>query len=172
LKIGFIGLGQMGREMAARLLDAGHALTVFNRSRAVAEPFRAKGARVAEEPGEALDNEIVVTMLADDTAVEAVWIAPGLVARMRAQCVHLNMSTVSLDMGKRLSALHKTAGSGYVSAPVFGRPHAAAQGQLDIVAAGPAGALARCEPLFKVLGKQWFTVGVEAWQANIVKSSG
>jgi len=159
----------MGREMAARLLDAGHVLTVYNRSRAAAEPFRAKGARIAGEPAEALDAEIIVTMLADDAAVEAAWIAPGLVARMPAACVHLNMSTVSLGMGKRLSALHKAAGSGYVSAPVFGRPRAAAQGQLDIVAAGPAGALARCEPLFKVLGKQSFTVGAEAWQANIVK---
>lgn len=169
MKLGFIGLGQMGREMAGRLLDAGHELTVYNRSRAAAEPFRAKGARVAEEPLQALDAEIVITMLADDAAIDAVWVNSGLAGSMPAAGIHLNMSTISLKMGKRLAELHQAGSSLYVSAPVFGRPYAAARGQLDIVAAGPGAAVERCKPIFGALGRQHFIVGCEPYQANIVK---
>jgi 3-hydroxyisobutyrate dehydrogenase-like beta-hydroxyacid dehydrogenase len=169
LKIGFIGLGQMGQAMAGRLIDAGHELTVYNRSRAASERFRSRGARVAGGQVEALDGEVVITMLADDAALEAVWIVPDLVSRMPASTVHLNMSTNSLQMGKRLAALHAAAGSQYVAAPVFGRPHVAAQGQLDIVAAGPKAAVEHCQPLFRVLGARWFDIGEEPHLANIVK---
>lgn len=159
----------MGQAMAGRLLEAGHELTVYNRSRAAAEPFWKRGAQVAAQPGEALDAEIVVTMLADDAAVEAVWITPDLVGRMPPSGIHLNMASISLKMGKRLTALHAAAGSQYVSAPVFGRPPAAARGLLDIVAGGPESAIARCKPLFDALGRNAFTVGAEPYQANIVK---
>jgi 3-hydroxyisobutyrate dehydrogenase-like beta-hydroxyacid dehydrogenase len=169
MKVGLIGLGQMGRAMAGRLLDAGYELTVYNRSRAAAEPFRARGARIAAEPIQALDAEIVVTMLADDAAVEAVWVTPDLIGRMPHSGLHLNMASVSMKMGKRLTALHAVAGSQYVSAPVFGRPPAAARGLLDVVAAGPEVAIARCQPLFSVLGRNAFIVGAEPYQANIVK---
>ncbi len=166
MKVGFIGLGQMGQAMAGRLLDAGHELTVYNRSRAAAEPLRAG---VAEEPRQALDGEVVITMLADDAALEAVWITSGLVQKVPPSCIHLNMATISLKMGKRLERLHEAAGSRYVSAPVFGRPHVAAEGRLDIVAAGPRSALEQCAPLFTVLGARWFAVGEEPHLANIVK---
>jgi 3-hydroxyisobutyrate dehydrogenase-like beta-hydroxyacid dehydrogenase len=169
MKIGFIGLGQMGRAMAARLLDAGHELTVYNRSRAAIEAFGDRGATLASEAAETLDAEVVVTMLADDAAVEAVWLTAGLVAKMPASCVHLNMATISANGARQLTAQHRAAGSEYVSAPVFGRPPAAAQGQLDIVAAGSEPALARCRPLFEVLGRQSFVVGTEPYQANIAK---
>jgi len=169
MKVGFIGLGQMGREMAGRLLDAGHELTVYNRSRAAAESFRSRGAGIARQPIELLDAEVVITMLADDAAVEAVWVASGLAGTMPSSGVHLNMSSISLKMGKELTILHQAGGSQYLAAPVFGRPYAAAQGQLDIVVAGPDAAIARCKPLFGVLGKQCFTVGTDPPQANIVK---
>jgi len=169
MNVGFIGLGQMGQAMAGRLLEAGHELTVYNRSSAAAEALRGRGARIAAQPIQALDMEIVVTMLADDAAVEAVWIAPDLVGRMPPSCIHLNMASVSLAMGKRLTALHAAAGSAYVSAPVFGRPDAAARGLLDIVAGGPEAAIARCKPLFDVLGRNAFTVGAQPCQANLVK---
>ena len=169
MRIGFIGLGQMGQAMAGRLLAAGHELTVYNRSAAATEPLAARGAHQADAPQGALRGEIVITMLADDVAVEAVWIATGLVQKMPPSCVHLNMSTVSLKMGKRLASLHRAAGADYVAAPVFGRPHVAAEGRLDIVAAGAPHAIERCEPLFAVLGARWFGVGAEPHLANIVK---
>jgi len=169
MKIGFIGLGKMGRVMATRLLDAGHDLTVYNRSSAAAEPFRAKGATIAQQASGVLGAEIVITMLADDAAVEAVWIAPGLVGKLPASSIHLNMASTSLRLAKRLAELHQAAGGQYVSAPVFGRPPAAATGQLDIVAAGAGASIARCQPVFSALGKQTFVIGTEPYQANIVK---
>jgi 3-hydroxyisobutyrate dehydrogenase-like beta-hydroxyacid dehydrogenase len=169
MKIGFIGLGQMGRGMAVRLLDQDHELTVWNRTRSSCEVLHGLGAKVAIHPEHIVDAEVVISMLADDAAVEAVWIASGLVGAMAAGAIHLNMASVSLRMGQRLSALHRERGSTYVSAPVFGRPQAAASGQLDIIAAGPPDAIARCAPLFEVLGKRWFDLGAEAAHANIVK---
>ncbi len=169
MKIGFIGLGQMGRGMASRLLDSGHQLTVWNRTRAVAEPFAARGAAIADTPAETLTAEVVITMLADDAAVEAVWITGSLVQQLPATTVHLNMASVSLRMGRQLDALHHQHSLPYVSAPVFGRPEFSARGELDIIAAGAPAAIDLCEPLFKVLGRRWFNVAAEAPKANAVK---
>jgi 3-hydroxyisobutyrate dehydrogenase-like beta-hydroxyacid dehydrogenase len=80
--------------------------------------------------------------------------------------IHLNMATVSMGISRQLTAIH---GNGYVAAPVFGRPPLAAQGQLDIIAAGPKASLEKCKPLLDVLGKQTFIVGEEPAKANAVK---
>lgn len=169
MKIGFIGLGQMGRGMAARLAARGHALTVWNRTASAGEALREAGATVAARAAETLEAEIVITMLADDRAVENVWLDGGLIDLMPAAAVHLNMASVSLDMARRLKRLHGERNSAYVSAPVFGRPSAAASGELDIVAAGAPEALARCAPIFETLGRRWFDLGPDAAHANIVK---
>ena len=169
MKVGFIGLGQMGRGMASRLIDSGYQLVVWNRTRAVSDTFAARGAAVANTPADTLAADVVITMLADDAAVEAVWIASGLLQKLPAATVHLNMSSVSLRMGQRLDSVHRQHGGQYVSAPVFGRPEFAARGELDIVAAGAPAAITRCEPLFKVLGRRWFNVAAEAPKANAVK---
>jgi 3-hydroxyisobutyrate dehydrogenase-like beta-hydroxyacid dehydrogenase len=158
MKIGFIGLGQMGREMAARLIEAGHELVVWNRTPSKIFAGRARIATVAQDT---MDADVVITMLAGDAAVESVWIKP----RLKAQGIHLNMASVSLRIARELSRLQKD----YVSAPVFGRPPAAAKGELDVVAAGPKDALERCQPVFKALARQVFVVGTEAEQANAVK---
>jgi 3-hydroxyisobutyrate dehydrogenase-like beta-hydroxyacid dehydrogenase len=160
MKIGFTGLGQMGRKMAARLIEAGHELTVWNRSSSVSKEFERR-AHIAASPQEAMHAEVVITMLADDAAVEAVWLKP----RMTTNGVHLNMATVSLRVARELARLQKD----YVSAPVFGRPSAAAKGELDVIAAGPAPALERCQPVFKALSRQVFVVGEEPEHANAVK---
>jgi 3-hydroxyisobutyrate dehydrogenase-like beta-hydroxyacid dehydrogenase len=160
MKIGFIGLGQMGREMAARLIDHGHALTVYNRTASATRDFAAR-ARVVAHAAEALDAEIVITMLADDAAIEAVWLKPG----MKSSGVHLNMATVSLATARALATLQES----YISAPVFGRPPAAAKGELDVIVAGPQQAIERCQPVFKALARQVFVVGAEPEHANAVK---
>ena len=169
MKIGFIGLGQMGRGMAARLVEKGHELVVWNRSPAPAAALKALGASVAASPDDALRAEVVITMLADDAAVEAVWLAPDLVARMPANAIHLNMASISLRLAQRLRDRHAEAKTQYLSAPVFGRPAFAASGQLDIIAGGPREAIARCTPLFEAMGRSWFDVGDEATHANVVK---
>jgi 3-hydroxyisobutyrate dehydrogenase-like beta-hydroxyacid dehydrogenase len=160
MKIGFTGLGQMGRKMAVRLIDAGHELVVWNRSPSALKEFEGR-ARIAKTPQETTDAEVVITMLADDAALEAVWLGP----RVTTQGVHLNMATVSLRMARELAKLQQS----YVSAPVFGRPSAAARGELDIIAAGPASALERCQPVFKALSRQVFVIGETAEHANAVK---
>ncbi len=169
MKVGFMGLGLMGRGMAGRLLEAGHELVVHNRTAAAADPLRARGARVTASPLELLDADIVISMLADDAAVESMCIDSGFAAAMKAGTLHVNMATVSLRMANRLGALHREAGSSYVAAPVFGRPAAAEKGQLDIVAGGPAAGLKRCEPLFAVMGKHVFIAGEDPAAANVVK---
>jgi 3-hydroxyisobutyrate dehydrogenase-like beta-hydroxyacid dehydrogenase len=158
MHIGFIGLGQMGRPMVERLRAAGHAVKAYNRTRS--------SPQIAAHAQDVLDAQVVITMLADDAAVRAVWLDSGLAARLPKDAVHLNMATVSMGIARELAGIQKGA---YVSAPVFGRPPLAAQGQLDIIAAGPEAAVERCEPLFKVLGKQVFMVGTEAQKANAVK---
>lgn len=158
MQIGFIGLGQMGKPMVERLKGAGHGVKVYNRTRSSPE--------IVERPDEVLQADVVITMLADDVAVRAVWLDSGLAARLPKGAVHLNMATVSMAIARQLSAAH---GNSYVSAPVFGRPPVAAKGELDIIAAGPTAALEKCQPLFKVLGKQTFVVGAEPEKANAVK---
>src|SRR5262245_21842224 len=148
MNLGFIGLGQMGRPMVERLKGAGHSLKVYNRTRSSPE--------IVAKPDDVIGAEVVVTMLADDAAVRAAWLDSGLAKRLPKGTVHLNMATVSMAIARQLAGIR---GASYVSAPVFGRPPVAAKGELVIIAAGPASALQRCEPLFKVLGKQTFVVG-------------
>jgi 3-hydroxyisobutyrate dehydrogenase-like beta-hydroxyacid dehydrogenase len=158
MNVGFVGLGQMGRPMVERLKGAGHRVKAYNRTRSSAE--------ICEKPADVLDGDVVVTMLADDAAVRAVWLDSRLAKRLPRDAVHLNMATVSMRIARELTAIH---GDSYVAAPVFGRPPLAAQGQLDIIAAGPQAALKKCEPLLRVLGKQVFVVGEEPARANAVK---
>lgn len=156
MDIGFLGLGQMGRPMAERLRGAGHRVRAWNRTRSSSD--------LVASPEAALEAEIVITMLADDAAVRAVWLDTGLAARLSG--IHLNMATVSTSLSREFASIQKTS---YVAAPVFGRPPLAAQGQLDIIAAGPAEAVKKCEPVLKVLAKQVFVVGEEPAKANAVK---
>jgi 3-hydroxyisobutyrate dehydrogenase-like beta-hydroxyacid dehydrogenase len=173
MQVGFIGLGRMGSGMAANLLAAGHTLTVYNRSPVKAEPLIGKGARLAKTPGEAARGEVVITMLADDHALEHVVLAHGgILEALAPGAIHLSMSTISVALAERLAAAHREKGQELVSAPVFGRPEAAASAKLFIVAAGKKEAVASCRPLFDVLGQRSFVVADEAPKANLVKLSG
>ncbi|WP_314372511.1 NAD(P)-dependent oxidoreductase [Sphingomonas paucimobilis] len=168
MKIGFIGLGQMGAAMASNLVQAGHDVTVWNRSPDKTEPLVAAGATRAERPVDAAQGDVVMTMLADDAALETVVFGTDGIAG--APALHIGHSTISLALADRLA---DTAGpSGYVSAPVFGRPPAAAAGKLFVVAAGDDAALDRCEPLFEVIGQRVFRIGEKPSAANLVKLSG
>jgi len=169
MKIGFIGLGQMGSAMAANLLKAGHEVAVWNRSSAKADPLVEAGARRATSPRDAADGDVVMTMLADDKAVEAV--VYGAEGINDAPALHVSHSTISIALAERLAADQADRG-GYVSAPVFGRPVAAEAGKLFVVAAGPADRLDLCTPLFDAIGQRTFRIGDSAPAANLVKLSG
>lgn len=172
MDVGFIGLGSMGRGMARNLLKAGHRLSVYNRSRGPADELTREGALKAATPA-AVGGDIVVTMLADDTALESVVLgSAGLVTGMRRGAVHLSMSTVSVALSDRLEEAHRRAGQGYVAAPVFGRPDAAAAAKLFIVAAGERQALERARPIMEAMGQRIFEIGEKPSQANLVKLAG
>ena len=158
MKIGFIGLGNMGSAMARNLLEAGHDVTVWNRSPEKAEPLVAAGAKRAATPAEAAAGAVVHTMLADDRAVEAVTFGRDGILSASAGAIHVAHSTIGLPLAERLVEAHAEHGSVLVSAPVFGRPTAAEAAKLFVVAAGPAGAIERCQPLFDAVGQKSFTV--------------
>jgi 3-hydroxyisobutyrate dehydrogenase-like beta-hydroxyacid dehydrogenase len=173
MKIGFIGLGQMGSAMAANLLKAGHEITLFNRSPEKLRPLIELGAHAAAGIADACHGELVVTMLADDTAVaDVAFKKGGIVNVLPKDAIHLSMSTISVALSKRLTEVHARAAQQFVAAPVFGRPDAAAAAKLYIVAAGSPGAVKTCQPLLDVLGQKTFSIGTEPSSANLVKLSG
>jgi 3-hydroxyisobutyrate dehydrogenase-like beta-hydroxyacid dehydrogenase len=172
MNVGFIGLGNMGQAMARNLLKAGHAITVYNRTRSRAEALQAEGAHIANTPAQACGGEVLITMLADDRAVEEVLFGGNTLSALAPHAVHVSMSTLSVALSQRLQETHTQAGSAYVAAPVFGRPEAAAAAQLFIVAAGPREAIERLHPLFEAMGQRTFVVGEEAPAANLVKLTG
>ncbi len=173
MNVGFIGLGTMGRPIAENLLKAGHTLVVYNRTRSRADAFAAKGARVVSTPGEACRGEVVFTMLADDAALEAVAFAEGgVISSLAAGTVHVSLSTITVALCTRLAEAHHRAGSVYVAAPVFGRPEAAAAAKLFVVAAGPAAAVTRCQPLFDAIGQRTYLAGESAPAAIVIKQAG
>ena len=164
----------MGLAMARLLLQAGHRLTVYNRTRSRADQLKDLKPVVAETPAAAARGaEVLITMLADDDSLEAVMLGPeGAVAVLPAGAIHISMSTISPALAARLAERHRAAGQVYVAAPVFGRPEAAAAKQLWIVAAGPADALTRCRPVLDALGQGVIVVGDDPPHANVIKLAG
>jgi 3-hydroxyisobutyrate dehydrogenase-like beta-hydroxyacid dehydrogenase len=173
MQIGFIGLGRMGSGMVANLLRAGHAVTVYNRTRAKAEALTAHGAKVAATPAEASKGAAVLTMLANDAALEhVVYGADGVLAGLGPGALHISCSTISVALSKRLAKSHAEAGQRYVAATVFGRPDAAAAARLFAVAAGAEDALKTALPLLEAVAQKTFTVSHEPEASNLVKLSG
>ena len=173
MEVGLIGLGNMGSGIAKTLLRAGHRVKVYNRTRARAEALRPDGAIVAGTAAEACVGEAVITMLADDDAVEAqVFGKNGVLGSLPRGAIHISCSTISVALSDRLAAEHAKAGQEFVSAPVFGRPDAAEAARLAVVAAGPRAAIDRCKPLFEVMGPKLWIAGEKQSLANVVKLSG
>jgi 3-hydroxyisobutyrate dehydrogenase-like beta-hydroxyacid dehydrogenase len=171
MEAGFIGLGGMGRGMVANLLKAGHHVRVWNRSRAPMDELAREGAEPVEEARLAFGG-VVISMLADDEAMREIILAQRLLETAPPGTIHVNMATISVGFAELLATEHQRHGVQYVSAPVFGRPDAAAAGQLNIVAAGEAAAIDRVQPLLDVIGQRTWRVGPEPRQANAVKVAG
>jgi 3-hydroxyisobutyrate dehydrogenase-like beta-hydroxyacid dehydrogenase len=173
MKVGFIGLGNMGAGMAANLLKAGHEVTVYNRTRAKADELVKQGATAATGVSDVCRADAVMTMLANDEAVESVVYGDqGVLASLARGAVHISSSTISVALSERLAADHASAGQRFVAAPVFGRPDAAAAGQLFVVTAGAGEAIETATPLFDAIGKQTFVVSETPKAANLIKLSG
>ena len=173
MKIGFIGLGNMGAAMAANLLKAGHEVTAYNRSPGKVAALSAQGARPAASVADACQGDVVVTMLANDDAVQAVTFGDdGVLTSLPEGAIHVSSSTVSTALAERLTEAHATAGQGFVAAPVFGRPEAAAAAKLFVVAAGAPATVDKVSPIFDAIGQRTFVLGEDPQAANLVKISG
>jgi len=170
---GLIGIGQMGSGIAKNLLLRGHRLTVYNRTASRTEAFRNQGARIAVSVADACSSGVVLTMLSDDAALESVvYGEKGLLASLRPGGLHISLSTISVALSDRLTADHAHGRQEFVAAPVFGRPEAAASGNLVVVAAGPAAEIERARPLFSAMGPRLVVFGDKPSLANVVKLSG
>lgn len=129
MNIGFVGLGRMGIGMARNLAAAGHLVRAWNRS--PVDGSELPGVELLGDAAAAFESEVVFTMLADDAAIRQVVLDAGLLTRARPGLVHVVSATISVEFARELAAAHEAAGLGYVSAPVFGRPDAAAAAKLD-----------------------------------------
>src|SRR6516162_10560837 len=173
MNVGFIGLGHMGAGMAANVLKAGHRVTVFNRTPAKAEALIAQGATLATCIAWASRGDAVVTMLANDQAVEEVVLGRnGVIANLARGTLHVSSSTISVALSERLTEEHASKGQQFVAAPVFGRPDVAAAGRLFIVAGGDAEATKAAAPLLDAIGQKTFVISNTPKAANLVKLSG
>jgi 3-hydroxyisobutyrate dehydrogenase-like beta-hydroxyacid dehydrogenase len=173
MKIGFIGLGRMGSAIATNLVEAGFDVTVYNRSAEKIEPLVQRGARRATRISDAAGGDLVITMLANDSAVNGVVLGRGgIIESLPKEAIHISMSTISVLLADELAYAHARAGQRFVSAPVFGRPEAAAAAKLFIVAGGNPATVEACQPLFDAIGQKTFNVGTEPQLANLIKLSG
>ncbi|RPJ57234.1 MAG: NAD(P)-dependent oxidoreductase [Acidobacteria bacterium] len=172
--VGFVGLGAMGTAISKNLLQAGFRLQVFNRTREKAEQLaREPGVTVGSRPSElAVKGRMIVSMLADDKALEQVVTGPGGLSEGAAGIVHISMSTVSPDTARRMAQIHTNRGDRFVSAPVFGRPEAAAARKLWICESGEPDAKAEVRHILEAMGQGIFDFGEDPGAANVVKLAG
>jgi 3-hydroxyisobutyrate dehydrogenase-like beta-hydroxyacid dehydrogenase len=173
MKIGFIGSGHMGAGMAANLLKAGHEVSVYNRTQAKADGLVAQGAKAVASVSDACRGEAVITMLANDDAVESIVFGEdGIIDSLPEGATHISSSTISVALSERLAAAHANAGQRFVAAPVFGRPDVAAKGELFVVAAGAPDTIEAVASLLDAIGQRTFVVSERPQAANLVKLSG
>jgi 3-hydroxyisobutyrate dehydrogenase-like beta-hydroxyacid dehydrogenase len=177
-EIGFIGVGSMGRPMAANLAAAGRRVIAYVRRSDHFGELEALGLKPTTDMGDLLDCDVVISMLPDDDAVSEVVFGAddddldGLAAGLMPGAIHLSMSTISTAAASVMASEHARHGQGYVAAPVFGNPDAAKARQLFIVAAGVPADIERCRPIFDSLGQRTFIVGSEPGDANLFKLLG
>src|SRR3989475_5983785 len=172
VKVGFIGLGSMELPLARHLLQAGHTLSVYTRTRA--DQLKPLDPVIADSPSAAARGaEVLAAMAADAPALERVLLGEeGALAALPRGAIHVSMSTISPGLSRRLAERHRAAGHTYVAAPVFGRPEAAEAGKLWIVATGPAAAIERCRPLLDAVGQGTVAAGPDPARANVIKLAG
>lgn len=156
--------------MIPNLVKSGHKVSVWNRNAEAAR--RLEGVSVLESAGEAFTNEAVLTMLADDRAVQSVILDADVLRAAKKDCVHVMMATISPALVDTLQEKHRREGIAYISAPVFGVPAVAQKGELNILAAGDSQAIAKVQPLLDALGQKTWPLGDDPKHANVAKIAG
>jgi 2-hydroxy-3-oxopropionate reductase len=161
MKLGFIGLGAMGRPMALHLIEAGHELSVYARRAEAAQPLVEAGARRLATPAEvAANSEVVFTMVTTGADVEAVALGEGgIIHGAKAGTVLVDMGTIPPDTARRIAAKLAERGIEAIDAPVSGGEVGAQNATLAIMAGGRAEVLARVRPLLEKLGKTIVHIG-------------
>jgi 3-hydroxyisobutyrate dehydrogenase-like beta-hydroxyacid dehydrogenase len=172
MNIGFIGLGKMGKAIAGLLLSTGHEVTVWNRSPEAVQELVAKGARAVAEPAALAKSDFLLSILANDAATRSVFVDQGVLEAAHPGLIHINLATVSVALARELAELHRQRKIGYVAAPVFGRPDAAAAGKLNVVVAGDPATVAKAQPILDAIGQKSWPVGDRPENANVVKIAG
>jgi len=174
MKIGFIGLGNMGTPMAQNLIKAGYHLQVYNRTISKADELDQSSITKCKTPAEAAANvAFVVTMLSEDEIVkEATSGKDGLLQTLPRGGVHISMSTISPETSEELAKLHEQAGSTYIACPVFGRPEAAAAKKLFVCTSGNTKAKEAARPILEALGQSITDFGEAVGGANVLKIAG
>lgn len=171
-KIAFLGLGNLGTPIAESLIKAGHELTVWNRTASKAEPLTKLGAKVVENPIDAIEpGGIVVSVLADDTALEEIF-SMELVEKLGKGGIHISMSTISPETARQLSKIHDWYEASYVGAPIFARPEAVVAGVGNIAISGKPEAKEKVKPILQGFVKGIFDFGDDPGAANVVKLAG
>jgi 3-hydroxyisobutyrate dehydrogenase-like beta-hydroxyacid dehydrogenase len=170
MNVALVGLGHMGTAIGERILEAGHELTVYNRTRSKAEPLVQAGAALADGLAELLaTNGVCITVVSDDAALEGVVNGGnGVLAGAQAGSILVDMSTVSPGSSARVAAVAEAAGVRYLRAPVSGNPGVVRAGNLTIIVSGPSEAFGEARPLLEQIGPNVYYVG-EADQARVVK---
>ena len=175
-RLGFIGLGIMGRPMALNLMNAGYPLAVYARRAEAMRPLAEAGALPCGSVGEVATNaDVCFTMVSDSSDVEAVILGrpeaddDGLLGRLPSGSLVVDMSTISPSVTRQLAARLQDHGIMMLDAPVSGGEQGAISGSLSIMVGGPAAALERARPLFEVLGRSIVHVG-EAGAGQVCKA--
>jgi 2-hydroxy-3-oxopropionate reductase len=170
-RIGFIGLGLMGKPMALNLLKAGYPVAVYNRSRPAMDELAASGATIAESPTAIAEfSDVVITILPDSPDVEAVVLgADGVLAGARTGMLYIDMSTISPATARHLYHVLKAKGVSALDAPVSGGDIGAQQGTLSIMVGGDEEVFQRALPILQVLGKNIVHIG-ESGAGQVTKA--
>ena len=170
VRLGWIGVGRMGLALATRLLEAGHDVGVYNRTRAKCEPLAEIGATIVDSPAELADRDIVFTMVAGSADVEEVVSGPqGLLSRSDvAPGLIIDSTTISPAAAAAVRAAAEQRGTAMLAAPVSGNPKVVKSGRLTIVASGPPEAWEQARPYLELLARSVTYVG-EGDRARLVK---
>ena len=168
MQVGVVGLGAMGRNIALKLLDAGHEVTVWNRNPTAVDELVASGAIRAPLVGDALQGDIVLSVLFDDDAIRATLLGEDALAIANKDGIHVCLSTVTVAFGGELKTFHADRGLEYVGAPMLGRPDVIERAALNILCAGRSELLDRIEAPLTCLGKVW-RLGSDPVHAQVAK---
>src|SRR5690349_12715283 len=153
-RIGWIGAGRMGFELARRLLQAGYDVAVYNRTRAKAEPLADAGATIVERPADLAGRDIVFTMVAGPEDLKAVTLgADGLLSADAGPAILIDSSTVSDEASEAVRARADAVGTALLAAPVSGNPKVVRAARVTVVVSGPADAFERARPVLEALGR-------------------